>query len=126
MNAKPATIEDEARARITWGEPPERVFDHLKSSGWGEADAAAFVAQLQRERVAQVRGDGLVKMLWGLGLIGPAFAMLLLGYSIWGPWETGGDLVLCLWGLHKIVQGIIMLTAPRTEKGDLSDPYDEK
>jgi hypothetical protein len=123
MNTKPTSFEDEARARISWGEAPERVLDYLKTTGWGEAEASAFVAQLQQERSAQVRCDGIVKMLWGVGLIALGFVVLDFSYST--TCLLGGG-ALCLGGGGKIVQGLVMLMAPRTEKGDLSDPWDEK
>jgi hypothetical protein len=123
MDPTPATFEDEARARITWGEAPERVLDYLKTMGWGEADASAFIAQLQQERSAQNRMDGIVKILWGVGLIALGFVWFDFSYSMTCLFGGGA---LCLGGVGKIVQGLVMLMAPRTEKGDLSVPSDEK
>ncbi len=123
MPPPPTAFADEARARITWGEAPEKVLDYLKTTGMGEPDASAFMAQLQQERSAQVRMDGIVKVLWGVGLIALGIVVFDLSYSTTCLFGGGA---LCVGGGWKITQGIIMLMAPRSEKGDLSDPLDEK
>ena len=123
MNPNSTTFDDEARARITWGEPPERVLEYLRTTGWGETDASALVARLQRERAAQVRCEGIVKMLSGVGLFAAGLVVFDLGVSM--TWLFGGG-AICLGGVAKATQGVFMLLVPQTDKGDLSDPNDEK
>lgn len=124
MHAVPEDIAVDARAKIMWGESPEKIQAYLMSKNVGEKDAAALMAEILAERSATIRADGL-KKIW----IGSAFVAAPILYyfvtHLWiGYWNLkafAGLVVLAAIGLVKLTSGIGMVLRPSATRGSLAN-----
>lgn len=115
--------EIEARAKILWGDPPEEVIKFLMIRGFSCQEASDKVHVLVKERLAEIRANGIVKILTGIFVaVGAATSFLFLvkiGFlSIWLLAFAG---IACVSGLWMIFIGIFKVLAPKSEHGDASD-----
>ena len=115
--------QNEARAKIIWGDPPEEVIKYLMIQGIGREEASVMVNAMFRERVRTIRGNGIGKILTGIFVaVGAAATFLFLfriGFiSIWLLAAAG---FACVSGLWMILIGIFKVLAPKSEHGDASD-----
>jgi len=123
MQDIPEAIAVEARAEIVWGKSPQRVLEFLQSKGVGDKSALALIETLMSERAAMIREDGIRKIIWGV-----LFALAPICYylfSMWlGYWSLklfAGLIVLGVYGLGKLTNGISMVLRPRSVAGDLAN-----
>ena len=123
MQEIPEAIAVEARAEIVWGKSPQRVLEFLQSNGVGDKSALALIEALMSERAEMIRADGIRKMAWGV-----VFALTPICYylfSMWfGYWSLklfAGLIVLGVYGLGKLANGITMALRPRSVPGDLAN-----
>ena len=118
-----AQIEQEARAKILWGDAPEDVIKNLVIKGIHPDEAAGIVHAMLKERTAAIRVNGIRKMVIGALLmcvpIGTLIAFLNIG--VVSPTIMGLTGVVGLWGGWMAFNGIFMLLAPKSEAGDVGE-----
>lgn len=118
-------VEQEARAKIFWGEDPEQVLHFLRLNRFTVEDAEAFVDSVFRERMVHVRSLGVRKILFGVPMmLVPVGAWLLFGFmyrSVVILTVLGVAGAIGLWGAWKVLEGVLMLVFPENEKVDLAD-----
>lgn len=73
----------EARARVTWGDPPELVQDWLVAQGAVPVLARQVVESLMRERARSIRLRGIRDLLIG-GSVAALCALGMTALVIWG------------------------------------------
>ena len=119
----PAQAQHEAKAKIFWGDPPEAVIGYLLMQGFSHEEASNLVREMFRERAATVRANGIRKILTGIGLMAVPIVALIIFLSIGViPMKIFAITVAVgLWGVWMLLNGIIMVLAPKSEKGDLAD-----
>lgn len=117
------TIVVDARAKIIWGESPEKVLAFLQSKNVGDKAALELIDALLKERDASIRADGLRKIWVGAGLCAAPAAYYLVSLFV-GTISLklfSVLLLLGLVGLVRLVSGLGMVLRPRGHKGDLSN-----
>jgi hypothetical protein len=115
--------ENEARAKISWGDSPEKVVQYLRLQNWTQAEAIALVDELFNERAATIRRNGIAKAGVGVALmcvpVVAFFVFLGMGYF---PLKVFAVTVMVgLVGVYMVVKGVIMFLAPRSEGGDVAE-----
>jgi len=119
----------EARAKIIWGEEPLSVRAYLTSNGMSAADADAKIAELTHERNAEIRGLGIRNILIGAVILVVGGLLLYWTHATantpMGRVRTGkgtvGLVIVMLFGLWKLVNGIISLVRPKSEHRSIPD-----
>ncbi len=119
----------EARARIIWGDDPKSVRAFLASNGMSAADADVKIKELTLERNAEIRRLGIRDVLVGVLLIATAGI-----FSYWMFTSSHiprvsvrsakgyGILVLAgLYGLWKLLNGVMRLARPKAEHESIPD-----
>ncbi|HXD00599.1 MAG TPA: hypothetical protein VN048_14760 [Verrucomicrobiae bacterium] len=129
----PDKLITEARARIIWGEEISSVRDYLTSNGMSEMDANAKIQEFNLERNREIRGIGLRNTLIGAALFGGAAIGIYLfvtnghnhsgfGYGHHGYGGALGGLAIAgVYGLWKLMKGIIYLIRPQSEHESIPD-----
>lgn len=125
----PNELMVEARARIIWGEESSSVRYFLTSNGMSAADADAQLAMFTRERNAEIRKLGFRNVLIGVALIGVGGILLYVVFAtpqshtaVTRRGRVSGALVVAvLYGLWKLINGIIYLVRPKSEHGSIPD-----
>lgn len=112
----------EARAKIFWGEDAATVIAYLQSEGMPQADAAAIIDSLLKERAENVRASARRGILIGVPLIFIPVAayfgmesMHFLSLKV-----LAATVIIGLYGIWKVVRGIVLNFSPHSETGDLS------
>lgn len=115
--------EAEARAKISWGDAPEEVVKYLMLQRFSHAEAEEFVAELFKERMATVRANGIRKIIIGVALMCvPVVAYLFFNHLGVIPLKLMAIFVMIgLWGVWQLLNGIIALVAPKMESGDVAE-----
>ena len=118
-----ATAETQARAKISWGDSPAEVTKYLMLQGFSVAEASESVAVMFKERLAALRVKGIRKIMTGFGLMCvPVIAYLSFARIGVIPLKLMGIAVMVgLWGCWLVLNGIIMLVAPKMESGDVAE-----
>ena len=115
--------EIEARAKISWGDPPQEVVKYLMIQGFSYEEAAPLVDSMYLERMATIRRTGITKIVIGLALMSaPVFAWFFfesIGVISWKLFAIA--VVVGVWGIWMLLKGIFMIVAPRSESGDVAD-----
>jgi len=113
----------EAKAKISWGDAPEEVTKFLMIQGYSHAEASELVKEMFQERAATIRGNGVRKILIGIGLVCVPIVSLLIFLSLgFIPLKIFAITILIgLYGLWLILKGIFMVVAPRSEAGDVAE-----
>ena len=113
----------EARAKTMWGDPPEKVISYLMIQGFSHHEASELVQALSAERRVAVRANGVRKFSIGSGLICvPIIAFLFFLHIRFMPIKIMGiAIAIGLYGAWLLINGIIMVAAPKMESGDLAD-----
>jgi hypothetical protein len=113
----------EARAKTMWGDSPEKVTSYLMIQGFSHQEATELVQTLSAERKVAVRANGMRKISIGSGLICvPIIAFLFFLHIRFMPTRVMGiAIAIGLWGGWLLINGIIMVAAPKMESGDLAD-----
>jgi len=123
----PEPIAVEARAKITWGEPPEKVRAFLMTKGIGEKDAASLLQELLTERAASIRSDGMKKVWLGGAFIVAPVAYYFVTHFWIGYWDLkffAALIVVGVVGLAKATTGFSMVIRPQAVRGDLANSTD--
>jgi hypothetical protein len=116
-------VENEARAKIFWGDPPETVINYLRMQGISYDEAVALTDEFMRERVADIRKSAIGRILIGSGLIAvPVIALIIqASVSFYSAKLIGVTGAVGLFGAWKLLQGILALVFPESEAGDRAD-----
>jgi uncharacterized protein YjeT (DUF2065 family) len=122
----------EARAKIIWGEPASDVRGYLVSNGMPEAEADTVIKEFSRERNAEIRRIGTKNVVIGVVLVGVSGILIYLIYINSsdrvvrvGTGKVIGVLACAgLYGLWKLVNGIIYLVRPQSEDKSITDLSD--
>jgi hypothetical protein len=126
MHAIPEPVAVDARAKIVWGESPEKVMPFLQAKGIGHKDALALIAELAKDRADSIRADGLKKTWIGvlcvLAPIAYYFVSMFIGY--WSMKFFAALIVIGAVGLAKITNGLSMVLRPRAITRDLANAED--
>ncbi|HWW03254.1 MAG TPA: hypothetical protein VNZ64_26365 [Candidatus Acidoferrum sp.] len=116
----------EARARIVWGEPSSSVRDFLISNGVSDLVADAKLKEFELERRRELRGIGLRNLLIGIVLTGCAGITLYMALRMASA-SSGIIKALALvllagmYGLWKLVKGVVYLVRPQSEHKSIPD-----
>jgi len=115
--------EIEARAKISWGEPSEEVTRYLMFQGFSQEEAAALIRGMLQERKATIRHKGIGKIVVGALMVAvPIVAwFVFLGIGIIYLKLMAAAIIVGLCGAWVILSGIIMIVAPKSEKGDVAE-----
>jgi hypothetical protein len=115
--------EHEARAKISWGDPPEEVIKYLMIQGFSAEEASALVKDMFRERAATIRGDGIKKIAVGIALMCVPIVAFFIFMSIGVIYTKilAITIMLGLWGMWTAIKGIFMAVAPKSQSGDVAE-----
>lgn len=115
--------EHEARAKIFWGDPPDKVFTFLLGHAVPPEEAQMLVDSMVAERISALRGLGAGKILKGAGImIVSAIGVFALARSpIFSAKILGAIVAIGLWGAWKAFKGCFLFFAPQMESGDVAD-----
>jgi hypothetical protein len=120
-------IISEARARIIWGESSQSVRDFLISNGISDSVADAKLKEFDLERSGELRRIGLRNVLIGILLTVPAGIALYLslpagsGFTSSLTKALGLVVVAEVYGLWKLIKGIVYLVCPHSEHKSIPD-----
>ena len=115
--------EIEARAKISWGDPPMEVVKYLMIQGFTYEEAAPLVDSMYQERAATIRKTGITRVVMGVGLM----CVPVLTLIAFARMEASSMTLLALSvmagvaGIWMLLKGIFMIASPKTESGDVSD-----
>lgn len=117
------TAENEARAKISWGDAQEDVIKYLMMNGFSVPEATALVESLYQERLATVRANGTGNMIKGGCLICvPIAAFIVCRIAGIFPLKLLGiAFAVGVYGGWLFLKGLLMLLAPKMESGDVAD-----
>lgn len=128
MAAGPLALDDAGRAKLVQeartkmmigGDSKEQVAAFLKVKGFDPAEAVEVARGFYQERAAVVRSNGVKKTIVGLLLVAVPFVLYFI-FAVRGRypirimlWAYG----VGIFGAYWFVSGIIMILAPKSEKG---------
>jgi hypothetical protein len=119
----PAQAELEARAKISWGDPPEEVVKFLMLHAFNYAEAKELVDEMWKERAATVRRNGFKKIILGACYICvpivALFIFLAIGVFLLKLFAL--TIMVGLWGAWCVLKGIFMVISPKSEAGDVAE-----
>jgi hypothetical protein len=119
----PTQVAHEARAKIFWGDPPLEVLKFLMINNIPREEATEIVRELTVERVVQMRKNGMIKSFTGI-------LMVCVPVAGWFIFNAAGIIpmklfaimiMLGLWGAYRALKGTLMVVAPKTQHGDVSE-----
>jgi hypothetical protein len=124
----------EARAKIIWGEPCSSVRGFLVSNGIPSDTADTKIRQFVAERSAEIRRLGMRSIFIGATLLVASSGLVVYwaaayGASILTGWQfTRAALTILvligLFGVWKLLRGVIYLVAPQSEHKSITDIED--
>jgi len=116
-----AQAEVEARAKILWGDPPGEVIAYLVIQGFSREEGSSLVQELFQERAATIRGDGIKKIVTGIGLMCVPIVAFVIFMIIRVIYVTvfGFTILAGFWGAWTVIKGISMVVSPKTQPGDV-------
>ena len=118
----------EARAKITWGETPSSVRYFLTSNGMSAADADVTIKELNAERNREIRRAGVrstcigAAVTCGAGIL--LYVMLRDSHTLFANRHAKaicGDALLGLYGIWKLVNGLVYLIRPQFEERSITE-----
>jgi hypothetical protein len=115
--------EHEARAKILWGDEPQDVIKFLMMHGFGHEEASCLVQAMFLERAATIRSNGVRKIFTGCGLmcVPVIAALIFLGVGFFPLKIFAVTVMVGVWGAWMVIKGTIMMLAPKSEPGDVSE-----
>jgi hypothetical protein len=113
----------EARAKISWGDPPQEVLKYLMINGIPYEEANDFVNDLFNQRAAAIRSRGVVYAFSGalLMCVPIGFWLLCLRSGVSAPRFLIVSIAIGLFGLAILVKGLCLIFVPKSTSGDVSD-----
>jgi len=120
----PEKLIYEARARITWGDPPDEVRDWLNSEGLDSMRTDEILNACMADRAAAVRKRAITEIVIGtvlLVLAGSGIAAIApLGSSRGVGRAFALMLVLACYGLFRLLRGLGWMASGANVHGDVS------
>jgi hypothetical protein len=115
--------EHEARAKAMWGDSQDEVTKYLMIQGFSHQEASNLVQPIFRERAAAVRSNGIRKIFTGSGMMCvPVIALFVFLHIGVIPLKIFAITVMIgLYGVWLVINGILMVVAPKLEQGDVAD-----
>jgi hypothetical protein len=115
--------QHEARAKISWGDPPNEVIKFLRIQGFPTEEATAIVQELFQERVAVMRTSGISKIVIGILMICLPIVSFIIFWNIGMiPIKTFSITVIVgLFGIWLTTKGVFMVCSPKSQPGDIVD-----
>ncbi len=122
MSTLPENVAVEARAKLMWGESPEKVRAFLEAKGVHRAEAEVLIEEVMVERAGDIRRHGTMWVVFGgFSAIAPVtYYFTARAYGVMEFKFFGGLSVLGVCGLYKFFDGLAMVLRPRSYKADLS------
>jgi hypothetical protein len=117
----PTQVAHEARAKIFWGDPPMEVLKFLMINNVPREEAMEIIRELTRERVVQMRKNGLVKIFSGILMVCVPIGGWFGGMVVISIKLFAVMIMLGLWGAYRVLKGTFMVVAPKTQSGDVSE-----
>ena len=118
----PEQAKKEARSKILWGDEPPSVIMFLKTQGFGAQEANAIVQEVLDERKKDIRKNGMKKIFTGSAMVGVGVVTLIIFLVAFLPTTLlGAGVCIGIWGFFRILTGIMMVVAPKGEKGNVSE-----
>jgi hypothetical protein len=115
--------EQEARAKVSWGDPPEAVTSFLMIQGMSYEEASALVQSMFKERAAAIRRNGFKKLAVGIALMCvPLVALAIftsLGFIFLKLFAI--TIMIGVWGAWQFLKALFMILAPKSEPGDVAE-----
>jgi hypothetical protein len=117
-----AQAETEAKAKISWGDPPNEVVKFLMTQNFRADEARKMVDEMFRERAVTVRRNGIKKIIYGLVMAGmPVIAWFEFNNLVMLSMKLFAFIVMIgLYGLYQALKGTMMTIAPKFEPGDVA------
>lgn len=111
----------QARAKVSWGDSKEEVINYLMLQGFSYPEASELIGEMFKVRASETRKIGVRKIIVGSGFV--CVPIIYLPVFVATHFIFWRILIIAIaigvWGLWKILNGIIMIVAPKMEKGDL-------
>lgn len=111
--------EQEARARIMWGDSMEQVAAYLTIRGLNRSEAAEIAYKVSKERAAIVRSNGIKKIVIGILLMCVPLIAYLFFEAVGRIWIRKA--IVCygigILGAYFFVTGMLAVAFPKSEKG---------
>lgn len=117
----PGQVTSEARAKMFWGDPPQEVLKFLLINNIPRQEAMEIVRELTQERMAQMRKNGLIKIFSGILMICVPIGGWFGGMAVISIKIFAFMCMLGLWGFYRLVKGMLMVIAPKSQHGDVSE-----
>ena len=102
-------LEEQAYARIIWGEGKKEVVQSLIREGVPWEEAERIVKESLKDRAAEIRKEGVRNVLWGTLLIGLSSIAIIIYFSISTViYDRFAGILLIpgAYGLFKLYKGI--------------------
>ncbi len=126
-------VLDEARAMILWGEPADSVRRLLLSNDLSGKEADQWIAEFTLERLKEIRRTGVWKIVTGIAALTVSGCGLSLIWPLMEETPKAGrifgiplSLLLfgILFGLWKLLDGLVYLVRPQLESKSISELSD--
>ncbi len=116
-------VETEAKAKVSWGDPPKTVLTFLMGHGYGYQEAQVLVKEMFAVRLVEMRQFGFAKIVKGICFmcvpVVAFFSFLKIGFM---PMKIMAVAVMVgLWGTWMVLKGTFMVVSPKTEAGDVAE-----
>jgi hypothetical protein len=117
----PTQVAHEARAKIFWGDPPLEVLKFLMINNIPRAEATEIVRELTAERTVQMRKNGTAKIVSGILMVAVPVGGWFMGMAMISIKLFAFMCMLGLWGGYRVIKGTLMVVAPKSQAGDVSE-----
>jgi hypothetical protein len=116
-------VENEARAKILWGDSRQEVIAFMVVSGIDRAEATEFVDEVLSERAKSIRAAGLRRIFIGIPLICVPFGawIYFMAIHMIFVWPFAFTIMAGLYGIWSLITGLVMFISPKTESGDVGE-----
>jgi hypothetical protein len=113
----------EARAKISWGDPPREVAAYLMSQGYKKEEALEMVAEMFRERASAFRAKGIKYLFGGVALILVPIVTWLIALAVGYIYVTFFLFTVAagFCGLTMALKGISMVRSPKSQEGNVAE-----
>lgn len=115
--------ESEARARILWGEEPERVLSDLVKAGWDFEEIESAISEAMSDRRGEIRRRAWKRTAIGTILMAAGSGILVAAVNggASGQKSGGAGLFLIFLGLWQFLNGAMALWLPDGERGCITE-----
>jgi hypothetical protein len=117
----PGQVAHEARAKIFWGDPPQEVLKFLLINNVPRQEAMEIIRELSHERMVQMRKNGLIKIFSGILMICVPIGGWFGNMAVISIKLFAFMIMLGLWGFYRLIKGMLMVIAPKSQHGDVSE-----